>query len=143
MAFFYSPPVACGPLCNQSKGETTYNEVIGDPVGLAPGGHDIGVVVGDDDDMVDALGLEGGLLIDEGGDVPLGARGGESTGDGDDDDLLVLELCMWEIRYQQAVSSQAHVGGGSRGGNWGGNKPLLALYFVGKPQAFMPAFSGV
>lgn len=39
-------------------GGGTHDEVISDAVGLAPGGHDIGVVGGNDDDLVDALGLE-------------------------------------------------------------------------------------
>lgn len=72
---------------------TTHNEVILDLVRLAPGAHHEGVVVGDHDDLVDALGLEGVLLLDEGGDVLLGAGGREGAGDGNEDDLLLLELC--------------------------------------------------
>jgi hypothetical protein len=52
-----------------------------------------GVVVGDHDDLVDSLGLEGILLLDEGGNVLLGAGGGEGAGDGNQDDLLLLEFC--------------------------------------------------
>lgn len=72
----------------------TYNEVILDLVRLAPGAHHKGVIVGNHDDLVDSLGLEGVLLLDEGGDVLLGACWGESAGDGNEDDLLLLEL--WE-----------------------------------------------
>ncbi len=62
-------------------------------VGLAPGGHDPGVVAGNDDDLVDALGLELRDLADVAGDVADLARGGEGAGEGDEDDLFVLELC--------------------------------------------------
>lgn len=71
---------------------STHNEVILDLVRLAPSTHDKGVVVGDHDDLVDSLGLEGILLLDEGGNVLLGAGGGEGTGDGNEDDLLLLEF---------------------------------------------------
>lgn len=74
----------------------THNEVILDLVRLAPRRHHEWVVVGNHYDLVDSLGLEGVLLLDEGGDVLLGARGGESTGDGYEDDLLLLEL--WRRR---------------------------------------------
>lgn len=74
-----------------------YDELVVDVVGLAPGGHDPGVVAGNDDDLVDALGLELGNLVDEAGDVVGGAGGGEGAGDGDEDDLFVLELCFWAI----------------------------------------------
>lgn len=70
----------------------TYDEVVLDTVGLAPGGHDVGVVVGNDDDLVDTLGLELGSLGDVAGDVRASAGRGEGTGNRDEDDLLVLEL---------------------------------------------------
>lgn len=71
----------------------THDEVVGDVVGLAPAGHDVGVVVGEEDDLVNALGLELVLLRDVAGKVGGGAGGSEGAGEGDDDDLLVLELC--------------------------------------------------
>lgn len=76
----------------RGRKKKTHDKVVGNLVGLAPGGHDPGVVVGDDDDLVDALGLEGVLVLDEGGDVVGGAGGGEGAGDGDEDDLFVLEV---------------------------------------------------
>lgn len=77
----------------QSVSALTYDGVVGDGVGLAPAGHDESVVVGEEDDVVDALGLELVLVLDEGGEVGGRAGGGEGAGDGDDDDLLVGELC--------------------------------------------------
>lgn len=47
----------------------------------------------EEDDLVDALGLELVLVLDVRGQVGSRAGGGESAGDGDDDDLLVGELC--------------------------------------------------
>lgn len=73
--------------------ETTYNGVVGDVVGLAPAGHDELVVVGNEDDLVNALGLNLLVLLDVRGQVVGGAGGGEGTGDGDDDNLLVLGVC--------------------------------------------------
>lgn len=61
------------------KGVCTYNVVAGDTVGLAPGAHDIGIVVGQDGDNIDTLGAELGELGDVLGDVVCGADGGEST----------------------------------------------------------------
>lgn len=69
-----------------------YNRLVLDAVGLAPGGHDEGVVVGDDDDLVDALSLEVVELGLVARDVVGLAGRGESAGDGDENDLLVLEL---------------------------------------------------
>lgn len=71
----------------------TYNGVVSHAIGLGPARHDKGIVEGDDDDQVNALGLN---LVDGlgvGGNVGAGAERGESTGDGEKDDLLVLELC--------------------------------------------------
>lgn len=73
----------------------TYNEVIRNAVRLAPGTHDKGIVVGDHDDLVDALGLQSVLLLEEGRDVLFGAGGREGTGHCDQDNLLALELCDW------------------------------------------------
>lgn len=68
------------------------DEVVPDVVGLGPGGHDKGVVVGDDDDLVHALGLEGLAVVDVRGEVGRLAGGGEGSGDGHEDDLFVPEL---------------------------------------------------
>lgn len=56
-----------------------YNVVAGDTVGLAPGAHDVGVVVGQDGNDVDALGAQLRKLLDVLGDVVGGADGGEGT----------------------------------------------------------------
>lgn len=69
------------------------NGLVLDTVGLAPAGHDKGVVVGQADDLVDTLGLELGELGNVAGDVAGGAGRGEGTGKSEEDDLLVLELC--------------------------------------------------
>jgi hypothetical protein len=86
------------PVWDEEGGDETYDRLILDAVGLAPGGHDEGVVEGDHDDLVDALALELLELADEARDVCDLARGRESAGDGDDDDLLVLGLCVVVLR---------------------------------------------
>lgn len=75
-----------------SRGRT-YDGAIGNGVGLAPARHDEGVVVGEEDDLVNALGLELVLVLDVRRQVGSGAGGGEGAGDSDYDDLLVGELC--------------------------------------------------
>ena len=65
-------------------------------MGLAPGRHDVGVIVGDDDDVVDALGLECGLVLDVSRQVRGLADGREGTGEGDENDLFVTKLCAQE-----------------------------------------------
>lgn len=57
----------------------TYNVIASDTVGLAPGAHDVGIVVGQDGNNVDALGAQLGELLDVLGDVVGGADGGEGT----------------------------------------------------------------
>lgn len=71
----------------------TYNEVVVGVVGLAPSRHDKGVVEGNDNNLVNALGLEFGDLARETRDVVGLAGGSEGTGDGDNDYLFVLEFC--------------------------------------------------
>jgi hypothetical protein len=70
----------------------TYNLVIGDTVGLGPTVHDKCVVDSNDDDLVNALGLNLVNVLDVGRNVRATASRSESTRDGDNDDLLVLEL---------------------------------------------------
>lgn len=79
----------------------TYDGLVLDPIRLAPGRHDKGVVVGDEDDGVDALGLELVQVGQVGGDVLLLAGRGEGARDGDQDDLFVLELCGWFCLAQE------------------------------------------
>lgn len=57
----------------------TYEVVSGNTVGLAPGAHDVGVVVGEDSNDIDTLGLELRELLGVLGNVSGGADGGEST----------------------------------------------------------------
>lgn len=73
----------------------THNVVIRDTVGLAPSRHDKRIVGSKNDDVVDAGLLESLLLLEEGGDVLLGAGGREGARDGDHDNLLILELCRF------------------------------------------------
>lgn len=75
------------------RGRESHDELVLDAVGLAPGRHDEGVVVGNDDDLVNALGLELVGVVDVRGDVGGRAGGREGAGHGDEDDLLLLELC--------------------------------------------------
>lgn len=62
-----------------ARASETYNVVAGDTVGLTPGAHDVGIVVGQNGDLVDTLGAELRELLDVLGDVVGGADGGEST----------------------------------------------------------------
>lgn len=66
--------------------------VSGNTVGLAPGAHDVGVVVGENSNDIDTLGLELRELLGVLGNVSGGADGGESTGKREEDDLLVGPL---------------------------------------------------
>lgn len=92
----------------------TYDGVVVDGVGLAPAGHDEGVIVGEEDDVVDALGLELVLVLDEGGKVGGRAGGGEGAGNGDDDDLLVGELYYRVSRMNWGRGRQPGGGGEER-----------------------------
>jgi hypothetical protein len=95
------------------------------------------VVVRYHDNLVNALGLEGILLLEEGRDVLLGAGRGKGAGDGDQDDLLVLEFC--------AKGGSVSLDGLGEGAiwAWGSNRvPLLASYLMGMPQLLRPALSG-
>jgi hypothetical protein len=56
-----------------------YNVITGDAVGLAPGAHDVGIVVGQDSDDVDTLGADLRELLDVLGNVVGRADGGEGT----------------------------------------------------------------
>lgn len=94
-------------------GRKTHDEVVGDVVGLAPAGHDVGVVVGEEDDLVDALGLELVALSDVAGKVGGGAGRSEGAGEGDDDDLLVLELCARKSASHGSMAWRRE-GGGKR-----------------------------
>lgn len=73
-------------------GTRTYDVITSDLVGLAPGAHDVGIVVGDDGNNVDTLGAELRELLDVLGDVAGRADGGEGTGEGEEDNLLVGPL---------------------------------------------------
>lgn len=68
------------------------NVVVGDLVGLTPGAHDEGIVVGKDGNNVDTLLADLRELLNVLGDVVGGADGGEGTGEGEEDDLLVGPL---------------------------------------------------
>jgi len=57
---------------------------------LLPGFHDEGVVDRNASDGVDPFGLELLGLVDEAREVLLGAGGGECTGDGQEDGLLLF-----------------------------------------------------
>ena len=73
-------------------GKETYNVIVLDPVGLTPGAHDKGIVVGKDGNNVDTLLTDLRELGDVLRDVVGGADGGEGTGEGEEDDLLVGPL---------------------------------------------------
>jgi hypothetical protein len=99
--------------------------VLGAAVDLAPGIHDEGIVGGDDDDEVDALGGQLVLVLEVRGDVHGLAAGGESAGDGDKHDLLAGELLGGVVGLREAAGGRAGVGDGgpavwfvSRGVSW-------------------------
>ena len=100
---------AAAPLCHVCVQGKPYDVVVLDAVGLAPGTHDPVIVAGDEDDLVDALGLELVLVLDVRDDVLLLARRGEGAGDGDDDDLLLLALYFFVLVLD--TSSQGEKGG--------------------------------
>lgn len=68
------------------------NLVIGDAISLGPTVHDKCVVDSNDDDLVNALGLDLLNVLDVRRNVRGTASRSESTGDRDEDDLLALEL---------------------------------------------------
>lgn len=72
--------------------QDTYNLVIGDTISLGPTVHDKCVVDSNDDDLVNALGLDLVNVLDVRRNVRGTASRSESTGDRDEDDLLALEL---------------------------------------------------
>jgi hypothetical protein len=63
-----------------------------DTVGLGPTAHDKGIVVGNDDNIVNTLGLELVDVLKIRWDVGGTAGRGESARHRDKDDLLVLEF---------------------------------------------------
>lgn len=79
-------------VINRRGREKTYDVVVLDTVGLAPGAHDVGIVVGEDGNNVDTLGVDLGQTLKVLGDVTSGADGSEGTGEGEEDDLLVGPL---------------------------------------------------
>lgn len=64
-----------------------------DTVGLGPTAHDKGIVVGNNDNIVNTLGLDLVDVLKVRWDVGAAAGRGESAGNRDKDDLLVLEFC--------------------------------------------------
>lgn len=68
------------------------NLVICNAIGLGPTMHDKCVVDSNDDDLINALGLDLVNVLDVGRNVRSTASRSESTGDGDNNDLLTLEL---------------------------------------------------
>lgn len=69
---------------HQSQGEKglvakTYNVIASDTVGLAPGAHNVSIIVGQNGNNVDTLGAQLGELLNVLGNMVGGADGGEST----------------------------------------------------------------
>lgn len=55
------------------------NVVASDGVGLAPSAHDVGIVVGENGNNINTLGLQFREVVNVSGDVSGGADGGESA----------------------------------------------------------------
>lgn len=89
-ALVVSPANALGEL-GLGVGEEE-DVVVGDLVGLTPGAHDEGIVVGKDGNNVDTLLADLRELFNVLGDVVGRADGSEGTGKGEEDDLLVGPL---------------------------------------------------
>lgn len=73
-------------------GDSSYNLVVDDAVGLAPSRHDKGVVVGNEDDEIGTALLELVKLLNVARQVVGLAGWRKGAWDGDEDDLLVLKL---------------------------------------------------
>jgi hypothetical protein len=61
------------------QGQNTYNVVSSHFVGLPPGAHDIGIVVSENSDDIDALLPQLGQVLNVARDMASRADGGEST----------------------------------------------------------------
>lgn len=72
----------------------TYNRLVEDSVRLSPGAHDEDVVGGNNDYLIDALGLDLVQIRDIRRDMLILAGRREGARDSYENDLLVLELCM-------------------------------------------------
>lgn len=106
-------------------GMGAYDKVIGHGIGLAPGRHDVGVVEGNDDDVVDALCPEPGLVVEVRRQVRGLAGRREGAGDGDEDDLFGLELCGASATAPEKLQRRDRT------------EPLLASYCCGMPHTLM------
>jgi len=96
----------------------TCNSVISNTVGLGPTMHNEGIVDSN------ALGLDLINVLDVRRNVRATTGGGESTRDGDKDDLLVLELCssvsVWIIWHKRSHTfASVVVGRGTAGREFG------------------------
>lgn len=76
-ALLISPANALGELGLGVRQEE--NIVASDGVGLAPGAHDVGIVVGENGDNINTLGPQGREVLNVSGDVGGRADGGEGT----------------------------------------------------------------
>jgi len=102
-----------GPAVVLGEGRVAHEEhlaVLGAAVDLAPGVHDEGVVGGDDNDEVDALGGELLLVLQVRRDVHGLAAGGEGARDGDQHHLLASKFLGGVVRLRQAASGRTRVG---------------------------------
>lgn len=116
------------------------NAVVGDTVGLGPAVHDEGIVEGNNDDLVNALGLDLVDVLGVGRNVGAGAGGGESTGDGDEDDLLVLELLAGVVGNGSTASREL---GDLRGGRDVGEEDTLGEVVAGLELSHFGCVVGV
>lgn len=82
---------------------------LGNAVDLAPSVEDKLVVVGDESNNVDTLGLELLELLDVGRKVVGGAARGESTRNGNDDDLLASPLLVGIIQLRDTADGRVLV----------------------------------
>lgn len=72
----------------------TYNGFVEDSIRLSPGAHDKDVVGGNNDYLIDALGLDLVQIRDVRHDMLVLAGRREGTRNSYENDLLVLKLCI-------------------------------------------------
>lgn len=95
----------------------TYNVVSCDLVDLAPSIHDPSIVVGDDSNKVNSLGLKLAEFLDVRGQVVRLATRSEGAGNADNNNLLSLPFLGCIIFLRTAALGGVGVGNGNPSGH--------------------------
>jgi len=75
----------------------TNNIIILNTIRLAPRTHHKRIVIRNHSDDINALGFDGGQVLDVAGEMLDGAAGCEGAGDGEEDDFLVGPFCGCQL----------------------------------------------